>query len=28
VPYSPPLEEFFLVSEAEILNAARRLVAY
>ena len=23
VPYSPPLEEFFLVSEAEIANAAR-----
>ena len=29
VPYSPPLEEFFLVSEAEIANAARcsRLLA-
>jgi 2-oxoisovalerate dehydrogenase E1 component beta subunit len=25
VPYSPPLEEFFLVSEDEILNAARLL---
>jgi 2-oxoisovalerate dehydrogenase E1 component beta subunit len=28
VPYSPPLEEFFLVSEAEILEAARLLVSY
>ena len=28
VPYSPPLEEFFLVSEAEIERAARLLVAY
>jgi 2-oxoisovalerate dehydrogenase E1 component len=28
VPYSPPLEEFFLVSEAEIANAARLLAAY
>ncbi|MDO8678790.1 MAG: thiamine pyrophosphate-dependent enzyme [Acidobacteriota bacterium] len=28
VPYSPPLEEFFLVSKAEIANAARLLVAY
>jgi 2-oxoisovalerate dehydrogenase E1 component len=28
VPYSPPLEEFFLVSEAEILAAARNLVAF
>jgi 2-oxoisovalerate dehydrogenase E1 component len=28
VPYSPPLEEFFLVSEAETLNAARLLAAY
>ena len=28
VPYSPPLEEFFLVSEAEIHNAARLLAAY
>ena len=28
VPYSPSLEERFLVSEAEILTAARNLVAY
>ena len=28
VPYSPPLEEFFLVGEAEILNAARLLTNY
>ncbi|HXG88895.1 MAG TPA: thiamine pyrophosphate-dependent enzyme [Vicinamibacterales bacterium] len=28
VPYSPPLEEFFLVSEAEIEQAARLLVDY
>ena len=28
VPYSPPLEERFLVSQAEIETAARRLVAY
>jgi 2-oxoisovalerate dehydrogenase E1 component beta subunit len=28
VPYSPPLEEFFLVSESEIVNAARLLTAY
>ncbi len=28
VPYSPPLEEFFLVSEAETLAAAKNLVAY
>jgi 2-oxoisovalerate dehydrogenase E1 component len=28
VPYSPPLEEFFLVSESEIENAARLLAAY
>jgi 2-oxoisovalerate dehydrogenase E1 component beta subunit len=28
VPYSPPLEEFFLVSEAEIEKAARLLAAY
>jgi 2-oxoisovalerate dehydrogenase E1 component beta subunit len=28
VPYSPPLEERFLVSPAEIEAAARRLVAY
>jgi 2-oxoisovalerate dehydrogenase E1 component len=28
VPYSPPLEEYFLVSEKEIENAARLLVAY
>jgi 2-oxoisovalerate dehydrogenase E1 component beta subunit len=28
VPYSPPLEEFFLPSEAEIERAARRLLAY
>ena len=28
VPYSPPLEEFFLPSEDEIEHAARLLVAY
>ena len=28
VPYSPPLEEFFLVSEAETLAAAKNLVAF
>jgi 2-oxoisovalerate dehydrogenase E1 component beta subunit len=28
VPYSPPLEEFFLPSEAEIQRAARLLVEY
>jgi 2-oxoisovalerate dehydrogenase E1 component len=28
VPYSPPLEEFYLVSEAEIERAARLLVDY
>jgi len=28
VPYSPPLEEYFLVSEEETLTAARRLKAY
>ena len=28
VPYSPPLEEVFLPSDAEIEHAARRLVAY
>ena len=28
VPYSPPLEEAFLPSEAEIEHAARRLVEY
>jgi 2-oxoisovalerate dehydrogenase E1 component len=28
VPYSPPLEEFFLVSEQDIERAARLLVAY
>ena len=28
VPYSPPLEEFFLPSEAEIERAARLLAAY
>jgi 2-oxoisovalerate dehydrogenase E1 component len=28
VPYSPPLEEFFLPSEAEIERAARLLVSY
>jgi 2-oxoisovalerate dehydrogenase E1 component len=28
VPYSPPMEEFFLVSEAEIERAARLLLAY
>ena len=28
VPYSPPLEEFFLVSEDEILSAARLLHSY
>ena len=28
VPYSPPLEEYFLVSEGEIEKAAKRLVEY
>ena len=28
VPYSPPLEEFFLPSEAELERAARLLVSY
>jgi 2-oxoisovalerate dehydrogenase E1 component beta subunit len=28
VPYSPPLEEYFLVGEREIERAARLLVAY
>jgi 2-oxoisovalerate dehydrogenase E1 component beta subunit len=28
VPYAPPLEEVFLVSEAEILSAAKNLVAF
>ena len=28
VPYSPPLEEFYLPSEAQIERAARMLVAY
>ncbi|MEP6782661.1 MAG: transketolase C-terminal domain-containing protein, partial [Acidobacteriota bacterium] len=28
VPYSPPLEEFFLVKEEEILNSARLLRQY
>jgi 2-oxoisovalerate dehydrogenase E1 component len=28
VPYSPPLEEFFLVSQRQIEEAARRLVEY
>jgi 2-oxoisovalerate dehydrogenase E1 component beta subunit len=28
VPYSPPLEEFFLPGEDEILRAARKLVEY
>ena len=28
VPYSPPLEEVFLPSEAEIERAARKLAAY
>jgi 2-oxoisovalerate dehydrogenase E1 component beta subunit len=28
VPYSPPLEEFFLPSEDEIERAARLLMAY
>ena len=28
VPYSPPLEEYFLVSEADIERAARLLSAY
>ena len=28
VPYSPPLEEFFLVSEEQIEKAARLLIAY
>jgi 2-oxoisovalerate dehydrogenase E1 component beta subunit len=28
VPYSPPLEEFFLPSEAQVERAARLLVEY
>ena len=28
VPYSPPLEEYFLPSQQEIEDAARRLLAY
>jgi 2-oxoisovalerate dehydrogenase E1 component beta subunit len=28
VPYSPPLEDFFLPSEAEVERAARLLIAY
>jgi hypothetical protein len=28
VPYSPPLEEYFLPSQAEIEHAARLLLAY
>ena len=28
VPYSPPLEDFFLPSEAEVERAARLLVEY
>jgi 2-oxoisovalerate dehydrogenase E1 component beta subunit len=28
VPYSPPLEEFFLPSQADVERAARRLLAY
>jgi 2-oxoisovalerate dehydrogenase E1 component beta subunit len=28
VPYSPPLEEYFLPSQAQIEHAARLLVAY
>jgi 2-oxoisovalerate dehydrogenase E1 component beta subunit len=28
VPYSPPLEDAFLPGEGEILEAARKLVAY
>ena len=28
VPYAPPLEEFFLVSEAEIEEAGRKMVAF
>jgi len=28
VPYSPPLEDFFLLGEPEIERAARRLVSY
>ena len=28
VPYSPPLEEFFLPSEAAVERAARLLVSY
>ena len=28
VPYSPPLEEFFLVSEHDVERAARLLVRY
>jgi pyruvate/2-oxoglutarate/acetoin dehydrogenase E1 component len=28
VPYSPPMEDYFLVSEDELERAARLLVAY
>jgi 2-oxoisovalerate dehydrogenase E1 component beta subunit len=28
VPYSPPLEEFFLPNKDKILDAARRLADY
>ena len=28
VPYSPPLEEFFLVNEGDIVKAAKLLTAY
>ncbi len=28
VPYSPPLEEFFLPKVSDVLNTARRLAAY
>ena len=28
VPYSPPLEEFFLPNKDKILTAARKLAAY
>jgi 2-oxoisovalerate dehydrogenase E1 component beta subunit len=28
VPYSPPLEEFFLPKTTDVLEAARKLLAY
>jgi 2-oxoisovalerate dehydrogenase E1 component beta subunit len=28
VPYSPPLEEFYLPKVSDVLNTARRLAAY